>query len=94
MTWLEYEYSVNAYFTRNARHYEPTRALQTMIYNMFADEADKLEPREMTWLYTDEYSDKELLESESKESEEDFFDRMRANNFYQSPTPSTEKKYE
>ena len=91
MTWLEYEYAVNAYFTRNARHWEPSRELQTMIYNMFADKADRLEPREMTWLYTDEYSNEELLDKESKESEEDFFARMKTNNFYQSPTPSPEK---
>lgn len=92
MTWLEYEYAVNAYFTRNARHWEPTRELQTMLYNMFAEKGDKLSARELIWLYTDEVTDQELLENETRESEDEFFARMKANNFYQSPTtPSDEK---
>ena len=84
MTWTEYEYKVQAYRTKIARQWEPFRELQTFMHNMFAEKDKKLTPQQMYALITDVTTVNNTVEA--GESDEEFFNRMLANNYYQPTT--------
>lgn len=88
MTWDEYDYAVLAHRNRIARAWEPTRELYALIYNMFADKADKRTAQELIPLFTDPALPTETGISDAEKA---FFERMVANNFFQSPPPKPEK---
>lgn len=87
MTWDEYRRHASGYVIRQTRDWERTRMICTQIVNMLASKPIK--PTDYMWLSTD---GEQPETAAAGETEEEFWTRMQAANFFQKPAAEMESE--